>query len=463
MFKASFNEREIKEKLSALKELDDNVYGHLLNKIEFNKIQRLKKMSRQTIKRYLAGGIGGYKKRMSVKGLISYINVPSHKKKILYVCYAPTFNLVRQSMYLRRTGEFETILITETPWLNDFTEKYFDTVYVYDSNYALSNILNKAIPYIVHVLGSICNSEYFSVLARLLSKSLVVSEFYDVASLCVSKEDAGEIWGKANAELGFFSERFAYKWCDGIILGYSYEAMEILKNRYDIKIPMLEFHSYVCDKFTSGGNSKYSDVDGKIHIVYGGMVASSRFPEKFFGDTQFHRLIETITKQGIYFDIFLTPQYNALRVKQLFGDYMLMAKKNPLFNFKRGLSPDETHGEFSKYDFGAMIYLFDRGTLLEEHNRTRLPTKVFTYLEAGLPILISEEFQYVARLVKEHEIGIVISRKDLDNLPNVINSYDIGKLRANVKKAQKELSMDKHIGRLITFYEQVHRLALSRR
>ena len=463
MFKASFNESEIKEKLSALKELDDNAYGHLLGKIEFNKIQRLKKMSRQTIKKYLAGGIGGYKKMMSVKGLIAHINLPSHKKKILYVCYAPTFNLVRQSMYLRRTGEYETILLTETPWLGDFTEKYFDTVYVYDSNYALSNILNKAIPYILHVLGSICNSEYFSVLARLLSKSLVVSEFYDVASLCVSKKDAGEIWGKANVELGFFSERFACERSDGFILGYSHKAMEILKNCYDIRIPMLEFHSYVCDEFISGDNSKYSDVDGKIHIVYGGMVASSRFPEKFFGDIQFHRLIETITKQGIYFDIFLSPQYNALRVKQLFGDYMLMAKKNPLFNFKRGLSPNEAPKEFSKYDFGAMIYLFDRGTSLEEHNQTRLPTKVFTYLEAGIPILISEEFQYVARLVKEHEIGIVINRKDLDNLPDVINRYDIGKLRANVKKAQKELCMDKHIGRLITFYEQVHRLALSRR
>ena len=463
MFKASFNEREIKEKLSALKELDDNTYGHLLNKIEFNKMQRLKKMSRQMIKRYLAGGIAEYRKRMSVKGLISYINQPSHKKKIIYICYSPTFNLVRQSIYLRRTEKFETVLITETPWLGDFTEKYFDTVYVYDSYYTLSNILKEVQPYLIHVLGSICHTEYFVILARLLSKSVVVSEFYDVASLCVSKEDAGEIWGKADAELGFFSERFACGRSDGLVLGYSPEAAEILRNRYDIRIPMLEFHSYVCDKFTSGDNSNYSDVDGRIHIVYGGMVAPSHIPEKCFGDTQFHRLIETIIKQGIYFDIYLTPQYNALRVKQLFGDYMLMAKKNPLFNFKRGLSPDEAPKEFSKYDFGAMIYLFDRGTSLEEHNQTRLPTKVFTYLEAGLPILISEEFQYVAMLVKEYEIGIVISRKDLDNLHEIINSYDIGKLRDNVKKARKELSMNKHIGRLITFYEQVHRLALSRR
>ena len=463
MFKASFNERKIKERLSALKEINSNAYEILLGKVEFNKLQRLKKMSRQMIKRLLAGGVGAYIKRMSVKGLISYINQPSHKKKIIYICYSPTFNLVRQSIYLRRTEKFETVLITETPWLGDFTEKYFDTVYVYDSYYALSVILKEAMPYVVHVLGSICTSEYFSVLARLLSKSLVVSEFYDVASLCVSKEDAGEIWGKANAELSFFSERFAFKNSDGFILGYSPEAMEILKNRYNIKIPMMEFHSYVCDEFKSGNNGKHSNMDGKIHVIHGGMVQPSHLPGRMFGDTQYCRLIETITKQGIYFDIYLNPQYNFFRTKQLFGDYILMAKANPLFSFRKGLPPDEATNEFSKYDFGAMIAFLDRGGGFDEHIQTRLATKFFTYLEAGLPVIVNEEFQYPARLVKEHGIGIVVSQKDIYNLPAIINSYDRKKLIANVRKAQTELGMGKHIGRLITFYEQVHRLALSRR
>lgn len=463
MFKANFNEREIKEKLSALKELDDSAYGHLLGKVEFNKLERLKKMSRQTIKRYLAGGIGEYKKRMSVKGLIAHINLPSHKKKILYISAVLTPNLVRQSMYLRRTGEFETILLTENPWVGDFAGKYFDTVYVYDSCYALSNIIKEAEPYLIHILGNMLHTEYLAILVKCLSKSLVVFEFYDVASLCLSKKDAEEIWGKANVELGFFSERFACEKSNGLIFGYSSKAIEVLKKRYDIRAPILEFHSYVCDTFKNDNNGKHSDKDGKVHIVHGGNVASSRFPEKNFGDTQYHSLIETITRQGIYFDIFLTPQYNALRAKQLFWDYMLMAKKNSFFNFKRGLPLDKAPKEFSKYDFGAMISFLDRGGGFNEHIQTRLATKFFTYLEAGLPIIVCEEFQYAAKLVKEHGIGIVVSQKDLDNLPDVINRYDREKLRANVKKAQKELSMDKHIGRLITFYEQVHRLVLSRR
>jgi len=43
----------------------------------------------------------------------------------------------------------------------------------------------------------------------------------------------------------------------------------------------------------------------------------------------------------------------------------------------------------------------------------------------------------------------------LDNLAEIINSYDREKLKANVKRAREDLSMKRHIVRLINFYEQV--------
>jgi len=76
---------------------------------------------------------------------------------------------VRQSIYLRRTEKFETVLITETPWLGDFTEKYFDTVYVFNSIYELSYILKEARPYVVHVQGATPSSNHFGILAKLFT------------------------------------------------------------------------------------------------------------------------------------------------------------------------------------------------------------------------------------------------------------------------------------------------------
>lgn len=475
MFEGISLEKEIKEKLAELKEIDKDMHEYLLNrKIEFNKFKVLKRTIEQTIKRYLARIMGyqkvaikeypmsfmeEYKKRMTVKELIDNINRPSSKKKILYVASAPTYNLVRQSIYLRKEG-YKTILLMETnlSFIN-FLEKYFDIVYVFNSIYTLSYILKEARPYLIHIQGATPSSNHFGILAKLLSKSKVVFNFNDIPSTAIVKEDIESLWNKEDVELDFFSERFACERCDGLIFSYSTEVGERLKSRYKINSPMLEFHSYPCDEFMSEGSSKYSDQDGKIHIVQGGMVAPSRLPEKFNRDSRYHSLIEILTRQGIYFDIYVT----ARRIKRDYDDYIRMSEKNPLFRFNGGMLLDQATKEFSKYDFGSLIMtyndkeeiFYNRGVYIEEHKGMKLPDRFFTYLEAGLPILIRDDILYGAKLVKEYGIGIVVGRNELNNLVEVINSYDREKLKANVKRARQELSMKRHIGRLIKFYEQV--------
>lgn len=486
MFEGIFLEKEIKERLSELKEIDREMYDYLLNKkIEFNKFKIFKKSIEQTAKRYLLRVAGfekvtikeypskfieEYQKRLTVKELINKINRISHKKVILYLASAPTFNIIRQSIHLRKAG-YETILLMEKSLsLLNLAEKYFDVVYVFNSIYSLSFILKEARPYLIHVQGTTRNANHFGILAKLLSRSKVVFNFYDIPSTTIAKEDiisagkevvsAGGAGGSIEEiELDFFSERFACEMCDGLVFGYSSEVVDILKGRCRINSPMLEFNSYPCDEFISAEIGKHSDKDGKIHIVYGGGVAPSHMPEKYFGDTKFHGLIDKITRQGIYFNIYILTASQTL-IKRDYGDYLLISEKNQYFKFMKGMPLHESTREFSKYDFGAMIYPFVSetlywGTNMKEHIPMRLADKFFTYLESGLPIIISEELHYGARLVKEYEMGIVVSQKDFDKLSEIINGYDREKLKANVKRAREELSMKRNIGRLIEFYEQV--------
>ena len=97
MFEGIFLKKEIKKKLSELKEIDKDMYEYLLNKkIKFNKFKVLKRTIEQTIKRYMARVVGyqnakikeypikfieEYKKRMTAKEIIDHINRPSPKKK----------------------------------------------------------------------------------------------------------------------------------------------------------------------------------------------------------------------------------------------------------------------------------------------------------------------------------------------------------------------------------------------
>lgn len=452
---SAFNTEVIKERFSKIREINHDVYDILIyDKLEFDRLTRFRKNVKQLLRKYKVGGLKAAFCKPSVKKIVNRINAPSSKKKILYITITPSFNLLRQSIYIRKNGNYETILIMENPWLLKLTEKHFDTVYIYDTYYELANILKEVKPYIVHVQGSMLGSDFLCILAKQLNETKIIFEFFDVPSLCVSKEDSVGVWGKKNTELGLFAEQYACENADGIILGYSHEAADMLKKRYNIKAPILEFHTYICNGFVSSKKTtKYSQEDGKIHLVYGGNVASSSLSKKIFADVQFHQLIEEITKQDVYFDIYTTPHVSPIKFEQFYSDYIAISRENNLFRFKKGLFPNEATNEFSRYDFGMMIYLFNKGTFLNESLNTRLPGKLFLYLEAGLPILISEELKYVAKIVREYEIGIVVSQKDIYNLSKIILTYDYEKLKNNVLIARKKLSMETHINALLRFYE----------
>ena len=454
----------IKENLSKIKELNKDVYDILIHdKLEFDRLTRFKKGIKQLLRKYKAGGLRAVFNNLSSKKVINKINSRpvlsgvelSDKKKILYITITPSFNLLRQSIYIRKNGNYETILLMENPWLLKLMEKHFDTVYIYDTYYELANILKEIKPYIIHVQGAMLGSDFLCIFAKLLGETKFVFEFYDIPSLCASKEDSINAWGGKNTELGFFSEQYACENADGIILGYSKEAADILKKRYHIKAPMLEFHSYVCNEFVANGNNiKYSQEDEKIHLVYGGTVTTSILPKKIFG-YEFLDLVKEITKQGICFDIYTTPHTSPIKFEMLFSDYITFSKENKFFRFMEGLFLDEAARAFSRYDFGIIAYIFNQEIFSDVSNKTRLPAKFFLFLEAGLPIILSEEFEYGSKLVREYEIGIVVSQNDMYNLSKIIPTYDYEKLRKNVMAARKELSMEAHIDRLLDFYEDI--------
>jgi len=434
---------------------DRQIYNELLEKLEVAWLRRFKKTARQRIRRYLAIGVSGLFGQLTANELIRKINSPSQKRKVVFVTGYPTFNLSTMSIGLRRTGQFETVLLTQSPWLADVTQRCFDIVHVYDSYYSVAKILSQIQPYLVHVQGGI-NYYFFAIIARALCKAPVVMGFYDIPTFGLTKDQWTRMWGKTDAKLDFFTERFAFETMDGIVLAvHCLEAGKILSRKYGSVTPMIDFPAYVCEEFITSPEPRYSQGDGRIRLVYGGHVSPSNLPKEMFGDVQFQPLIEKLTTQGIQFEMYPTPYMSPIRVRQIFADYVKLSRNNPLFNYHVNVAFDDAMQQASRCDFGSMIYLFEKCCYGQEHTRLVIPTKFFKFLEAGLPVIVSEEAQYISKLVKDHEIGIVVSQKDIDNLSEIIKSYNYKELKANVKEAQKRLSVKRHIRRLIDFYAQV--------
>lgn len=417
------------EILASIKELNPEVYNYIVKK---NKRKEIKSEA--------------------IENIIAIIN-ESNSKKILFVSIGLTNSLIRKSIYLRKQG-FSTIILIKNPAGAPIYKTFFDHVFICDSFLTLAYIFSKIEPYLIHVQWTISRSNYLGILARLFCKSKIIFEFHDLPTLYFSKEDAQLLFGKEEAELIFFIEKFAFEKLDGTVLYYSENIFNQIREKYSIKAPSLEFHPYVCDEFIDDKCEKLSKKDGRFHLIYGGHVAHSLMPSTLFGDVQFHELISRVTQQGIFFHLYFKPDYRTILVMKLFSEYIALKIKNPLFSFKRGVPMEKTSREFSKYDFGVMFYLFEKGTRFREHNNNIIPVKFFSYLEAGLPIIVSEELEYVSKLVGDYEIGIVVSQKDIGNLSKIIANSDYNKLSDNVKKAREKFSMKNNIHRLVDFYSQ---------
>lgn len=453
MFKSFYREKEIKDKLSEVSKTHPHLYKLLLEKLEFSKWLRIKKTIRQSMRKILATGMRGYLRGLPVSGVIHTINSPSNKKKILFIT-GLTFNSVGMSIYLRKTGKFETILLTENPWLVSFFQQYFDTVYVYNTYYEVIRILILSKPYMVHIHGS-QNYYFLGILAHCLNRAGTIVGFIDPPSFEPLADNPDELRKKPKAtQLDCFSEEFLFKKADGIVLTMNTVAAgEKLRFRYKSDVPILEFPTYVCDEFFQD-EKKYSQKDGKVYLVYGGVIASSHEPKEVYGAAQFIGLAKSLIHQGLCFHLYLSPHFSPIQARKWYSDYIQLAAAAPNFAFKQGVPLDKAIKEFSRYDFASMIHLTEGTRMNPFHFDTCIPTKFFTYLSAGLPIIINKEFGYMVSLIRKYEIGIVIDQNEIDSLSEIIKNYDYEKLKANVKRAREELSMKRHISRLIKFYEE---------
>jgi hypothetical protein len=82
-------------------------------------------------------------------------------------------------------------------------------------------------------------------------------------------------------------------------------------------------------------------------------------------------------------------------------------------------------------------------------------TKNYTYLEAGLPILVNNEYSYCKELVEKNNIGIAVKSEDLRNINEILENVDINNLKKNVRKFNVKNNLYKKFSELSAFYESL--------
>lgn len=377
------------------------------------------------------------------------------KPDILYIGHFAYFNLCKQSMALRKKGK-KTAILLQIPNNMEFKGAFFDAMFTnYEDDLVFCHILALLDVPLIHVQGWMTLSHLPLITKAAAKCSKIICEFNDISSLFASWSSFEKIWNKETARLERISEKALFNLMDGLVFNHNAPTIEALMEYYEFTLPNIGFHSYPEQEFFAEPNpAPASLVPGReTRLVFIGTLNSSNLPSEYFGDVKLLPLIKQIVSQKIYFDIFLLP-YQAKNTS--LWDYTYFDNTNAYFTLRSGLPPDKITGALAGYDYGVMFYRFDRELRVKpDHLKGILPTKFFTFMEAGIPVIVSEELEYVAKIVQEHGLGIVVSQSDIDSLQDIINRTDQGLLKKNIRAYRQENCMDNHITTMESFYDRV--------
>ena len=384
--------------------------------------------------------------------------------KVLFVAAVPYFQLVRISIALRRRGIHTYLLnlnLSDTA-LTDLHDASFDRhLTLPDNLLSLGAVLDAVEAPLIYLQVSMAEFDFpiSSFVLENKGPAKCVCEFYDVLSLYYEKEILRRYFPDAT-DYHFHVEDLVFEKGDAFTCRFHPSAIEELRRNHGTTKEIVEFHPYPLSDFSTYTDEKESDRDGLIRLVYTGRITELNIngefamPEIRLGGY----LLETfrrITAQGLAVELFTDPHFN-IESREGFELYMEMAMMDPFFSVNSGYPPHELAREINKFDFGLNILGIDKSKLaIKETQFMSVGTKIFTYLEAGIPVIVSREWEYISEIVEENGLGMALLGSEIEQLGQRIECFDYDQSVESIQKFNIDNSLQIHIEKLTTLFESL--------
>jgi len=388
-------------------------------------------------------------------------------QKVIFVAKQVYFNQIRYSLALRERG-YMTCSISLGAKNEGAFEGFFDTV-VHTDLLSFLLAFARQESCLLHTQGWMFGYHIPVIIDAFKPVNCKqVIEVMDLNSFLLDEEkiqillpDMKKAWGENVLnlhELQLKCEKYMVHESDGLIIPGDNNFQKALKQQYPGKSTMmLNFLSYPIKDFIFNVEQSMSPQRPKnLKLVYTGSIIPTtlKHPESLFGNGYMVDISSLLLKQGFSLDIYHNPAANQKEsMKFYYPELMKLMEENSHFRILAGKYPWLLNKDLGQYHFG--IILFDFSIIKTSYKQTKyiLPSKLLGYIEAGLPVLVSEEQEAICDFVTRWEIGIIIKKAHLNNIFELIRSHDYSVLRKNVKKVRNVLSMENESVRLIDFYK----------
>ncbi|MGA2081041.1 MAG: hypothetical protein ABSH53_10585 [Holophaga sp.] len=239
---------------------------------------------------------------------------------------------------------------------------------------------------------------------------------------------------------------------DGIIMKDAPETLDFLSGLYGHRPErVLQFYPYFSDDLAApSGGPKLSAVLGEPHIVYAGAVVDAPGWHNYPIYRSLLAAGRILADQGIHLTIYNANDPGDGRG---FEDYRVLAGVCPYFHYHPALPYRELKTVLPRHDFGWLCFDFSQARENPFFHRITMGSKVFTYLEAGLPVLISPEQEFMARVVtRDLGSGVPLAFWDLPQLRRILDRQDWTAVHRRIRAAQATWTYRSHGPRLGAFY-----------
>lgn len=371
-------------------------------------------------------------------------------KTVLFAGIYAYFNFNRMSTALRARG-LRTVFLCLNPSNAQFRDNAFDAVVHAGSDMDLFyRLLTRHAYRCVHFQAWL-GLHVFAAAAARLATSPFVAEMNDIPQFVLTRAHFDAAFGPGQHEQECACVDTVIDHADALILNALPEAAPELTAHAGRQGKLFSFHSYPSPEHFPPRPAQ--GCARPYRLGFAGSVNPSSHPDAVFGDVKLLGLIGELIAQDLEFHLFFNP-FQKLDPQGVFWDYFHQQALNPRLRLRQGISPAALAGELAQLHYGSMLYRIPAVFHIRaEHFRYMMPTKFFTYLEAGLPVLVSEELRGIAGLVRRHGLGLVVPAADIPRLGQLLDAADHARLQANVLAYREAHSMPRMLDELLAIYD----------
>ena len=226
----------------------------------------------------------------------------------------------------------------------------------------------------------------------------------------------------------------------------------IFKSMYNEKIPFLQLFDYCIDDFFVTRDIEEKKEKSIVHIGY---LSSLELPREKFSASQFDSVALAVLEASYGYTIYTSLWSDSF--EEIKKDYQPILDQFPSsFRLNPALPQQELNEVICEYQWGSYLHDIHKADD-SPYIVCSVGNKVFNYLEASLPILVTDDLTATANFIQKYQIGINVG--DINSFKSKLDTIDSNSYEALynsvLERREEELNIHSHIYKLYNLYKEI--------